>query len=120
MMPITASSPIQGAQSAAASGRIGMAMRTKPYVPSFSRTAARITEPTVGAWVWASGSQVWNGKMGTLMPKPMNMPVKIHSPAVELTAVAATGRARHVEGVLASHRLGQGAVGQEEQRQEAR
>ena len=31
----------------------------------------------MGAWVWASGSQVWNGNIGTLMPKPMNMPAKI-------------------------------------------
>ena len=31
----------------------------------------------MGAWVWASGSQVWNGNIGTLMPKPMNMPPKI-------------------------------------------
>ncbi len=36
-----------------------------------------MTEPAVGAWVWASGSQVWNGNIGTLMPKPMNMPPKI-------------------------------------------
>src|SRR5205823_13099268 len=41
--------------------------------------AARITEPTVGASVWASGSQVWNGNIGTLMAKPMNRPPKIHS-----------------------------------------
>ena len=54
-----------------------MAMRTKPYVPSFSRIAARITEPCVGAWVWASGSQVWNGNIGTFTAKPMNMPAKI-------------------------------------------
>ena len=54
-----------------------MAMRTKPYVPSFSRIAARITEPCVGAWVWASGSQVWNGNIGTLTAKPRNMPAKI-------------------------------------------
>ena len=39
--------------------------------------AARITEPTVGAWVWASGSQVCNGNIGTLMAKPRNMPPKI-------------------------------------------
>ena len=26
----------------------------------------------VGASTWASGSQVWNGKTGTLMAKPMN------------------------------------------------
>ena len=54
-----------------------MAMRTKPYVPSFSRIAARMTEPCVGASVWASGSQVWNGNIGTLTAKPMNMPAKI-------------------------------------------
>ena len=52
-------------------------MRTKPYVPSFSRIAARITEPCVGAWVWASGSQVWNGNIGTFTAKPMNIPAKI-------------------------------------------
>src|SRR5688572_10014890 len=32
-------------------------------------TPARITEPAVGASVWASGSQVWNGNIGTLMAK---------------------------------------------------
>ena len=65
--------------STAPCGSIGMAMRTKPYVPSFSRIAARITEPCVGAWVWASGSQVWNGNIGTLTAKPMNMPAKIQT-----------------------------------------
>ena len=40
-----------------------------PYAPSFSMTAARITEPAVGASVWASGSQVWNGNIGTLIAK---------------------------------------------------
>ncbi len=54
-----------------------MAIRTNPYVPSFNSTAARITEPWVGAWVWASGSQVWKGNIGTLIPKPMNMPPKM-------------------------------------------
>ena len=29
--------------------------------------AARITEPAVGASTWASGSQVWNGNIGTLI-----------------------------------------------------
>ncbi len=32
-------------------------------------TPARMTEPAVGASVWASGSQVWNGNIGTLMAK---------------------------------------------------
>ena len=49
-----------------------------------------MTEPTVGAWVWASGSQVWNGKIGTLMPKPMNMPPKIRIPAVVDSVLAPT------------------------------
>ena len=49
MMPMTARTAITGAHSTAPSGSIGMAMRTKPYVPSFSRMAARMTEPCVGA-----------------------------------------------------------------------
>ena len=40
-------------------------------MPSFSMTPARITEPAVGAWVWASGSQVCSGKIGTLTAKAM-------------------------------------------------
>ena len=36
--------------------------------------AASSTEPTVGASVCASGSQVWNGNIGTLIAKPRNMP----------------------------------------------
>src|SRR3954471_19395225 len=79
MIPITASRPMVGAHFLAASGSSGKAMRTKPYVPSFSMTAARITDPTVGASVWASGSQVWNGNIGTLMAKPMNRPPNISS-----------------------------------------
>ena len=45
-----------------------------PYVPIFRRTPARMTEMAVGASTWASGSQVWNGKSGTLIAKPMNRP----------------------------------------------
>ena len=77
MMPMTASRPIQGAHSIAPLGRIGRATRMNPYVPNFSRMAARITDPTVGASVWASGNQVWNGNIGTLMAKPMKRPAKI-------------------------------------------
>ena len=36
-------------------------------MPIFSSTPARITEPAVGACTCASGSHVWNGKIGTLM-----------------------------------------------------
>src|SRR6266852_8229567 len=49
------------------SGKNGNEKRTKPYVPIFSRTPARMTEPAVGASTWASGSHVWNGNIGTLM-----------------------------------------------------
>ena len=77
-----------------------------------------MTEPTVGAWVWASGSQVWNGNIGTLTPKPTNMPAKIHSwLAAGDVRRGTAGQGSHVEGVglLAD----QAPVGQEVQRQEA-
>jgi len=47
--------------------------------------------------VWASGSQVWNGNIGTLIPKPRNMPPKIHSWAVRDTPPWATASARPVK-----------------------
>src|SRR5208337_2926021 len=57
-------------------GKNGSEKRTNPYVPIFSKTPARMTEPAVGASTWASGSQVWNGNMGTLMAKPMKNATK--------------------------------------------
>src|SRR5271157_4472877 len=51
-------------------GKNGSEKRRKPYVPIFSRTPARITEPAVGASTCASGSQVWNGNIGTLIANP--------------------------------------------------
>ena len=39
-------------------------------MPIFRRTPARITDPAVGACTCASGSQVWNGNIGTLIAKP--------------------------------------------------
>ena len=38
-------------------------------MPILSMTPARSTLPAVGASTWASGSQVWNGKIGTLIAK---------------------------------------------------
>ena len=38
-------------------------------MPNLSSTPARITDPAVGASVWASGSQVWSGKIGTFTAK---------------------------------------------------
>ena len=43
-------------------------------MPSFSSTPARSIEPAVGASVWASGSQVWNGTTGVLITKAMAKP----------------------------------------------
>src|SRR5215217_1460124 len=66
-MPMIDSRTIIGTNARVPSGRIGRLKRRNPYVPIFSMTAARITEPAVGASVWASGSQVWSGNIGTLM-----------------------------------------------------
>ena len=55
--------------SASTLGKKGSEKRMKPYVPIFSKTPARITEPAVGASTCASGSHVWNGNIGTLMAK---------------------------------------------------
>jgi hypothetical protein len=63
---MTASVPMIGARSTAATGNRGIANRRNPYVPIFRRTAARMTDPAVGASTWASGSHVWNGNIGTL------------------------------------------------------
>src|SRR5437773_8485438 len=52
------------------SGSMGKLNRRNPYVPIFNSTAARITEPAVGASTCASGSHVWNGNIGTLMANP--------------------------------------------------
>src|SRR5271157_2760243 len=62
-------------------GKNGSEKRIRPYVPIFSRTPARITEPAVGASTCASGSQVWNGNIGTLMAKPRKNAKNSHTAA---------------------------------------
>src|SRR5712672_1292867 len=62
----------------AVSGNSGREKRRNPYVPIFSRTLARITEPAVGASTCASGSQVWNGHIGTFTAKPRKKAQKTH------------------------------------------
>src|SRR5271154_6073904 len=61
----------------AIAGKNGNEKRRKPCVPIFSRTPARMIEPAVGASTCASGSQVWNGNIGTLMAKPARSNKKI-------------------------------------------
>src|ERR1022692_328542 len=57
-------------------GKNGNVKRTNPYVPILSKTPARMTEPAVGASTCASGSQVWNGNIGTLIANPMKNATK--------------------------------------------
>src|SRR5262252_7731869 len=66
----------------AARGSRGRENRRNPYVPIFSRTLARTTDPAVGASVWASGSQVWNGNIGTFTAKPTKNAQNTHHSAV--------------------------------------
>src|ERR1700687_3540688 len=54
-------------RAAGSCGRRGSEKRMNPYVPIFNRNPARMEEPAVGASVCASGSQVWNGNIGTLI-----------------------------------------------------
>src|SRR5215472_12070058 len=61
------------------SGKKGSEKRIKPYVPIFSKTPARMTDPAVGASVCASGSQVWNGNIGTLMANAKKNPQNNHT-----------------------------------------
>ena len=77
-MPMIESTTIIGTNCREASGRIGRLKRMNPYVPIFRSTAARMTDPAVGASVCASGSQVWNGNIGTLIAKPRKNARKIH------------------------------------------
>src|SRR3970040_2622116 len=77
-MPIADRVTIIGTKCLDASGRMGRLNRRNPYVPIFRRTAARITEPAVGASVCASGSHVWKGNIGTLIAKPRKNERKIH------------------------------------------
>lgn len=48
-------------------------MRMRPYPPSFSRIAARIMEPAIGASTWALGSHRWKRNRGSLTRKAVFM-----------------------------------------------
>src|ERR1700730_8878968 len=69
MMPITERVKIHGAHVMLACGNGGRQKRRKSEVHIVKSTPARITLPAVGASTWASGSQVWNGNIGTLIAK---------------------------------------------------
>jgi hypothetical protein len=84
MMPTTARTRIvvRTPGLIAASGKNGTARRRKPNVPSFSMMPASTTEPAVGASTCASGSQVWNGNIGTLTAKARKNAPKSQTDAV--------------------------------------
>jgi hypothetical protein len=46
--------------------------RSAPYLPSFSRSPARIIEPLVLASTWAFGNQKWSPIIGILTKKGIN------------------------------------------------
>src|SRR5258708_34674750 len=48
-------------------GNRGTAMRRKPYAPALPITPAKGIRIGVGAALYASGSQLWNGKSGVLI-----------------------------------------------------
>ena len=51
-------------------GMSGKAMRIKPYRPNFFSTPAWSMAVAVGAALYPSGAQVWNGQSETRIPKP--------------------------------------------------
>ena len=66
-------------------------------MPIFSSTPARITEPAVGASTCASGSQVWNGNIGTLIANAsgegQEQPeLRVRSESVQVATACATSK----------------------------
>ena len=64
---------INGKKKKVPSGNKPREKRRKPYPPSFKSKLARIIEPIVGASTWASGNQIWNGNIGILAEKVINI-----------------------------------------------
>ena len=48
-------------------GKSGIAIRRKPYAPALPMTPAKVISIGTGAALYASGSQLWNGKSGVLI-----------------------------------------------------
>lgn len=51
------------------SGFRNVVIRSMPYPPNFSRTAARTMEPAIGASTWALGNQRWRPYRGIFTMK---------------------------------------------------
>src|SRR5256885_16765893 len=70
-IPATASAGTTHRQShqPTGSGNSGIAMRRKPKAPVLPMKPAKVISIGVGAAAYASGNQVWNGKIGVLIAK---------------------------------------------------
>ena len=70
-----------------------------PNAPSFMRTPAWTIETAVGAAMWPSGDQVWNGQSAASTPQPMTKNGKKIFWKVGLERAVARGPERgHIEG----------------------
>ena len=79
-------------------------------MPSFSITPASTTEPAVGAWVWASGSQVCSGKIGTLTAnataKPKNSQRPVDAAKLACSAISTRSNVTLADAVAAGDEHG--------------
>lgn len=64
----------RGANSAVASGRIGISTRRIPYEASFNTSPASTIEPAAGASTCARLSQMWKGTRGVLIANDRKIP----------------------------------------------
>ena len=69
MTPKTLIEKIRGEKKEETSGNKPTENLIKPNPPSLSKIPAKMTEPDVGASLWASGNQMWNGTKGILTAK---------------------------------------------------
>ena len=84
------------------SGSIGIAILMKPYVPSFSNTAASITDPDCRSLSVRQEAMYERETLGLLTPNPTNIPANIQSWAVRLIPrVAAPSDRATIEKVCA-------------------
>ncbi len=76
-----------------ASGKNTRLKRISPYVPTFRSSAARRTEPAVGASVCASGSHVCSGTNGTFTANATKNARNNHRPVLAGSSPATSSSA---------------------------
>ena len=108
MIPITAITPTNVAKYFDASGKSIRLNRISPYVPTFNRSAARSTEPAVGASVCASGSQVCSGTNGTFTANATKNARNSHRAVVDRQPAADVRSARRIRTALGAALRGTG------------